>query len=63
MNMGDVTIAKPIGEETPESASTWISYESPESLSRCTPLRDFTSELHRQRVLVVDIMRPLAHSL
>ncbi|CAM1510981.1 Fc.00g084940.m01.CDS01 [Cosmosporella sp. VM-42] len=63
LNMEDVTVAKPGGDTTGEANCQWIPYVSPKSFQDCTPLLDYTNELHRQRVLMVEIMAPLGHAL
>lgn len=61
INMEDVTVAKPSG--MPRSVTQWIPYTSPSSVEDETILTDCTQELHRQRVLLVEIMAPLGYAL
>lgn len=63
INMEDVTVSKPCGDTRPESAGQWIPYSSPRSFEEHTPLPDYTNELHRQRVLLGEIMAPLGYAL
>ncbi len=61
--MEDVTVAVPSGRNTLQSPGLWIPYESLSSAQTCPVLPDFTDELHRQRVLLVQIMVPLGYAL
>ncbi|KAH7116381.1 fungal-specific transcription factor domain-containing protein, partial [Dactylonectria macrodidyma] len=63
INMEDVTVTKPCGDTRPESVGQWIPYTSPRSFQEHTPLPDYTNELHRQRVLLGEIMAPLGYAL
>ncbi|KAM5354236.1 hypothetical protein ACJ41O_000886 [Fusarium nematophilum] len=63
INMEDVTVAKPSGDVRPEAAGQWIPYVSKRSFEECTPLPDYTDELHRQRTLLSEIMVPLGYAL
>lgn len=63
INMEDVTVSKPHGGTTPGAQDRWIPYVSPRSFNDETPLPDYTSELHRQRVLLCEIMAPLGYAL
>ncbi|POR36832.1 Uncharacterized protein TPAR_02968 [Tolypocladium paradoxum] len=63
INMEDVTVAKPLGRTTPQSTVQWIPYVSRKSTQDNTTLPDYTEELHRQRVLLVEIMAPLGYAL
>ncbi|KAK7415148.1 hypothetical protein QQX98_006092 [Neonectria punicea] len=63
INMEDVTVAKPSGDTRQESAGQWIPYVTPRSFEEHTPLPDYTNELHRQRVLLGEIMAPLGYAL
>ncbi|KJZ72195.1 hypothetical protein HIM_08460 [Hirsutella minnesotensis 3608] len=62
-NMEDVTVSKPSEGVTPDCIQHWIPYTSPRSHTECTALPDFTQQIHRQRVYLVEIMTPLAHAL
>ncbi|KAH8659465.1 fungal-specific transcription factor domain-containing protein, partial [Ilyonectria robusta] len=63
INMEDVTVSKPCGDTRPESAGQWIPYVSPQSFEESTPLPDYANEMHRQRVLLGEIMAPLGYAL
>ncbi|KAH7171429.1 fungal-specific transcription factor domain-containing protein [Dactylonectria macrodidyma] len=62
INMEDVTVSKPCGDTRPESCGQWFPYVSPRSFEESTPLPDYTNELHRQRVLLGEIMAPLGYA-
>ncbi|KAH6971311.1 fungal-specific transcription factor domain-containing protein [Ilyonectria destructans] len=63
INMEDVTVEKPRGGVGPESADQWIPYISPRSLGDDIPVPSYTNELHRQRVLMSEIVAPVGYAL
>lgn len=63
INMEDVTVEKPRGGVGPESAGQWIPYTSPRSLGDDIPVPSYTNELHRQRVLMSEIVAPVGYAL
>jgi hypothetical protein len=62
INMEDVTVAKPCGGTSP-GENQWFPYVSPRTFTESSPLPDYTNELHRQRVLLCEIMAPLGYAL
>ncbi|KAF7553674.1 hypothetical protein G7Z17_g3452 [Cylindrodendrum hubeiense] len=63
INMEDVTVEKPRGGIEPESAGQWIPYIAPRSLGENAPIPGYTNELHRQRVLMSEIVAPVGYAL
>lgn len=61
--MESVTISPPDVDRSVDAVGEWIPYVSPRSLEEETPLPDHTVALHRQRVLLCEIMAPLAFAL
>lgn len=62
--MEAVTVGPPDANQSADAVGHWIHYVSPESLrQQKTPIPDHTVELHRQRVLLCEIMAPLGFAL
>ncbi|GAM83028.1 hypothetical protein ANO11243_010140 [Dothideomycetidae sp. 11243] len=61
INMEDVTVPKPSGVPSSNYAQEWTPYVS---LSQSVaPMPDKIAELHRQRVLLVELMEPIGYAL
>lgn len=61
--MEAVTVGPPDAEKGANAVGRWIPYTSPRSLQQETAVTDHTVELHRQRVLLCEIMAPLGFAL
>lgn len=61
--MESVTVGLPDAEQSVDAVGEWIPYLSARSLNIETPVPDHTVALHRQRVMLCEIMAPLGFAL
>lgn len=60
---GDITISRPREETDPENQGRWASYPPSGLTQDPVPVPDLISDIHRQRVMLAEIMAPVSYSV